>query len=100
MKTRKLGQMTVSELGAGCMSIRANYGPPAVRTQGIGVIRAVHEAGANFIDRAEVYGPNTNKDLVGGSLAPIRDVEQIATKFGFKIGGEGGLDSRPEHIAR
>lgn len=42
MKTRKLGQMTVSELGAGCMSISTNYGPPAVRTQGIGVIRAAH----------------------------------------------------------
>ena len=29
MKTRKLGQLAVSELGAGCMSISANYGPPA-----------------------------------------------------------------------
>jgi hypothetical protein len=27
MKTRKLGKLEVSELGAGCMSISANYGP-------------------------------------------------------------------------
>ena len=39
MKTRKLGPMEVSELGAGCMSISANYGPPADRVQGIATIR-------------------------------------------------------------
>ena len=35
MKTRKLGKLEVSELGAGCMSISANYGPPADKEQGI-----------------------------------------------------------------
>ena len=29
MQTRRLGALDVSELGAGCMSITANYGPPA-----------------------------------------------------------------------
>jgi hypothetical protein len=29
MKTRTLGTLDVSEMGAGCMSISANYGPPA-----------------------------------------------------------------------
>ena len=36
MRTRKL---EVSEIGVGCMSISANYGPPADRDQGIRVIR-------------------------------------------------------------
>jgi hypothetical protein len=40
MKTRKLGKLEVSELGLGCMSIMANYGPPADRNEGIKVIRA------------------------------------------------------------
>ena len=35
MKQRKLGTMTVSELGAGCMSISSNYGPPAPKEQGL-----------------------------------------------------------------
>jgi hypothetical protein len=39
MKTRTLGALEVSELGSGCMSISANYGPPADRNQGITVIR-------------------------------------------------------------
>jgi hypothetical protein len=87
MKTRKLGQLEVSELGAGCMSISANYGPPADRDQGIKVIRAAHEKGVTFFDSAEVYGPYTSEELVGEALVPIRDKVHIATKFGYDSKG-------------
>ena len=97
MKSRKLGKLEVSEIGGGCMSISANYGPPAPRSQGIGVIRAAYEKGVTFFDTAEVYGPFTNEDLVGEALQPIRDKAVIATKFGFDL-EKGGLNSRPEHI--
>jgi aryl-alcohol dehydrogenase-like predicted oxidoreductase len=101
MKTRKLGQLEVSELGAGCMSISANYGPPAPKEQGIKVIRTAHEKGVTLFDTAEVYGPYTNEELVGEALAPIRDNVHIATKFGFNLEGSGGgLNSRPEHIKK
>jgi aryl-alcohol dehydrogenase-like predicted oxidoreductase len=73
MKTRKLGSLVISEIGTGCMSISANYGPPADRTQGINVIRATHERGVTFFDTAEVYGPYTSEELVGEALPPIRD---------------------------
>jgi aryl-alcohol dehydrogenase-like predicted oxidoreductase len=100
MKTRRLGRLEVSELGTGCMSISANYGPPAERSQGIKVIRAAHERGVTFFDTAEVYGPYTNEDLVGEALAPIRDKVVIATKFGFDIEKGGALNSQPERIRR
>ena len=100
MKTRKLGQLEVSEMGSGCMSISANYGPPADRSQGIKVIRTAYEKGVTFFDTAEVYGPYTNEDLVGEALAPFRDKVAIATKFGFNLEGSGGLNSRPEHIKK
>src|SRR4026209_255525 len=100
MKTRKLGQLEVSELGSGCMSISANYGPPAPRDQGIKVIRAAHEKGITFFDTAEVYGPYTNEELVGEALAPIRDKVVIASKFGFDIEAGGALNSQPERITR
>src|SRR5947207_6009573 len=73
MKTRKLGTLEVSEMGFGCMSISANYGPAADKNQGIEVIRAAHEKGVTFFDTAEVYGAYTNEELVGEALAPIRD---------------------------
>ena len=98
--TRKLGGLEVSELGFGCMSISGNYGPPTDKAQGIRVIRDAFERGITFFDTAEVYGPYTNEELVGEALAPVRDRVAIATKFGFKIDGTNGLDSRPERIRR
>jgi aryl-alcohol dehydrogenase-like predicted oxidoreductase len=97
VKTRKLGNLEVSEIGFGCMSISANYGPAADKKQGIDVIRAAHNAGVTFFDTAEVYGPYTNEELVGEALAPMRDKVVIASKFGFDI-KKGGLNSHPNHI--
>jgi hypothetical protein len=101
MKTHKLGSLEVSELGAGCMSISANYGPPADRHQGMAVLREAYERGVRLFDTAEVYGPYTNEDLVGEALQPFRDKVVIATKFGFNLEGTGGgLNSRPEQIRK
>jgi len=97
MQKRKLGKLEVSEIGAGCMSISANYGPPADRNQGIKTIRAAVEKGVTFFDTAEVYGPYTNEELVGEAPTPFR---ALASKFGFKIDGSIGLNSRPEHIKK
>src|SRR5713101_3938163 len=100
MKTRKLRTLEVSEMGFGCMSISANYGPATDKNQGIEVIRAAHEKGVTFFDTAEVYGPYTNEELVGEALAPIRDKVAIATKFGFDNENGGTLNSQPKHIRK
>lgn len=97
MKTRMLGTLEVTAIGAGAMSLSGNYGPPADRAQAISTLRAAHASGVNFFDTAEVYGRYANEDLVGEALAPIRDEVVIATKFGFNI-EQGGVTSRPEHI--
>lgn len=101
LKTRRLGKLEVSELGSGAMSISANYGPPADRTQGIRLLREAHERGVTFFDTAEVYGPYTNEDLVGEALAPVRDAVTIASKFGLvshPTGRPGVADSNPANI--
>lgn len=103
MKTRKLGDLEVSALGLGCMSMSALYGPPANKAEMIKLIRFAHERGVTLFDTAESYGPFVNEELVGEALAPIRDDVVIATKFGFDIdfatgARSGGTNSRPEHI--
>ncbi|MDD4990911.1 MAG: aldo/keto reductase [Paludibacter sp.] len=101
MKTRKLGNsdLEVSELGLGCMGMSFGYGVVADKNEMIALIRKAVESGVTFFDTAEVYGPFTNEELVGEALAPFRNKVQIATKFGFDVGGiAGGLNSRPEHI--
>ena len=101
MRNRKLGSLEVSELGFGCMGLSGgHYGPGVDRAQGIRVIRDAYDRGVTFFDTAEVYGPYVNEELVGEALAPVRDQVKIATKFGFKIDGTNGLDSRPERIRK
>jgi aryl-alcohol dehydrogenase-like predicted oxidoreductase len=100
MQKRKLGKsgLEVSAVGLGCMGMSDSYGPPADKQEMISLLRAAVERGVTFFDTAEVYGPFTNEELVGEALAPLRDEVIIATKFGFKLDGNGGVDSRPEHI--
>jgi aryl-alcohol dehydrogenase-like predicted oxidoreductase len=100
MNKRKLGTLEVSELGFGCMNLASNYGPPAPIDDAIKVIREAHSKGVTFFDTAEVYGPYTSETIVGGALEPFRNEVKIATKFGFDLGDNFGLNSRPDHIKK
>jgi aryl-alcohol dehydrogenase-like predicted oxidoreductase len=102
MRTRTLGRdLTVSEIGYGCMGLSQSYGPVPERHEAIALVRAAVERGVTFFDTAEVYGPFVNEEIVGEALAPFRGEVVIATKFGFAFDDQGrqtGLSSRPEHI--
>lgn len=100
MQTRRLGRSgpEVSALGLGCMGLTSSYGPPPDRGEMIALVRSAVERGVTFFDTAEAYGPYINEELVGEALAPFRGRVLIATKFGFRLDGGGGVDSRPEHI--
>lgn len=105
MKTRKLGPLTVSEIGYGTMSFASYYGASPERSEAIRVIRGAHERGVTHFDTAEAYGPLTNEELVGEALAPVRASVTIATKFGWNIDPETGerrpgLNSKPAHVKR
>ncbi len=105
MQQRRLGtsDLEVSALGLGCMGMSFAYGPPPDKQEMISLIRTAVDRGVTLFDTAEAYGPFTNEELVGEALAPFRGQVAIATKFGFSFdpgteAGQGGLDSRPEHI--
>jgi len=105
MQKRRLGDsdLEVSALGLGCMGMSFAYGPAPDKQEMISLIRTAVDHGVTFFDTAEAYGPFTNEELVGEALAPFRGRVVIATKFGFSFdpggeAGQGGLDSRPEHI--
>ena len=96
MKTRKLGNngLEVSIMGYGCMGLSFDNAPS--KTESIKLIRSAFDEGITFFDTALRYGDN--ELLVGEALAPIRNQVKIATKFGFKQGGNFELDSSPESI--
>lgn len=100
-ETRMLGDLEVSPIGLGCMSMSSgSYNPPRSKVEMIPVIRGAVDRGVTFFDTAEYYGPFTNEELVGEALAPVRDEVVIATKFGFQFenGQPTGRNSKPEHI--
>ncbi len=104
MQIRTLGDgLTVSAIGYGAMGLSFGYGAATDAAEGAALIRRAVEVGVTLFDTAEVYGPFTNERVVGEALAPVRDRVVIASKFGFDIDPEtgvqrGGLNSRPKHI--
>ncbi|MEV2211549.1 aldo/keto reductase [Streptomyces sp. NPDC050997] len=101
MRHIKLGDLEVSRIGLGAMSMSHAY--TGAGTDDAESIRTIHRAldlGVTLIDTAEVYGPKTNEELVGRALKGRREGVVLATKFGFMshTGREGGLDSSPANI--
>jgi aryl-alcohol dehydrogenase-like predicted oxidoreductase len=97
VKKRKLGNsgIEVSAIGLGCMGMDHAYGKPADRDEMIKLIRRAALLGCNFFDTAVVYG-ESNEELLGEALAPIREQVVIATKFG--ITGTEIVNSQLKHI--
>jgi aryl-alcohol dehydrogenase-like predicted oxidoreductase len=95
MKQRTLGDLTVSEMGLGCMGMSAFYGTTD-ESEALATIDRALELGCNFFDTAEMYGPFTNEQLLAKAIAGRRDQFVIATKWGVRIeeDGEGGYRRR------
>ena len=81
-----------------CMSISANYGPPAQTAGSANNPRGIR-GGVTFFDTAEVYGPYTNEELVGQALRPsVTRLRSPEVRFCDRR--DRRLDSRPERIKR
>ncbi|WP_295179773.1 aldo/keto reductase, partial [uncultured Christiangramia sp.] len=102
---RRLGNLEVSPLGLGALSVVGFY-TGGVRDQNKinKLYREAYDNGVTFSDTAEVYGPLISERQIGEAVEPFRKDVKIATKFGFDInpetGERGGLDSHPKTIRR
>src|SRR4028118_2388848 len=101
MKQRKLGQeLTVSELGLGCMGMSEFYGT-GDEAESIATIHRALELGVTLLDTADMYGPFTNEQLVGKAIASHRNQVVLATKFGIQRSedkGFRGINGSPEYV--
>ncbi|ATZ18641.1 aldo/keto reductase [Williamsoniiplasma somnilux] len=104
MKTRNLGNnLIVSEIGLGCMGLSYSQPPFPSKDESIKFLKEAYKMGVNFFDTAEVYGPDTNEEIVGEALKEFRKDVIIATKFGFKFDENRkniGLDSSRKAILK
>ena len=100
METRKLGDLTVSALGLGCMGMSEFYSPKDDEESTQTIHRAL-DLGITLVDTADMYGPFTNERLVGAAIRGRRDGVVVATKFGQKRTEDGkhlGIDGSPAYV--
>jgi aryl-alcohol dehydrogenase-like predicted oxidoreductase len=97
MRTTKLGDLTVSAQGLGCMGMSEWYGATDW-DESIATINRALDLGVTFIDTADIYGAGHNEVLVGRGIAHRRDEVQLATKFGIDwSAGDAHRIVRGEH---
>ncbi|HPU02892.1 MAG TPA: aldo/keto reductase [Rhodoglobus sp.] len=101
MQNTRLGELTVSRIGLGCMGMSHLYtGHSRDEASSIRTIHRALDLGVSHIDTAELYGPFTNEELVGRALVGRRDSVVLATKFGLMshVGNAGPVDSSAASI--
>ena len=96
MKSRKLHNIEVSEVGMGCMAFSHGYGQIPTEPYSIEAIRNGYAHGCTFFDTAEVYSPGLsgighNELIVGKALKDVRDDVVIATKLFLRVGLGGSV---------
>ena len=101
MHDRKIGSLTVSAVGLGCMNMSMGYGVADEKTSQ----RLLHEAldtGYRFLDTATMYGGGHNESLIGETLKHRRSEYVLASKCCLSKGADGkpNIDGRPETLKR
>lgn len=104
MEKTTLGKqgLKVSRMGLGCMGMSDFYAGRDEK-ESIATIHRALELGVDFFDTADMYGPFTNEELLGKSIAGKRDQVVLATKFGNQRAPDGkflGVNGRPEYVAQ
>ncbi len=91
-----LRDITVSEVGMGCMAFSHGYGKIPPEEYSIEAIRNAYMHGCTLFDTAEVYSPNLsgighNELIVGKALKDVRENVVIATKLFLRISPFGNV---------
>ena len=103
MEQRTLGTegLRVSAQGLGCMGMSEFYGS-ADEGEAVATIHRALDLGITLLDTSDIYGPQTNEQLVGRAIEDRRDEVVLATKFGILRDPNDpsvrGVNGRPDYV--
>ncbi len=99
--TRRIGPLTVSAIGLGCMNLSHGYGPPPGDDESIRLINRALDLGCTFLDTAAIYGVGGNERLLNRAVMHRRSEFTLASKCVLDaVDGKRVLDARPEAIRK
>ncbi len=104
LSERKLGNLTTSALGYGCMGLSEFYGTPLKKEEAVAIIRHAYEKRITHFDTADVYAYGDNEHVLGEAIKSFRDEVTIATKCGIIRHKEDpsarGVCNEPDYIIK
>ena len=97
------GAFDVNRLGFGAMRIvgKGIWGPSMDRAEAMKTLRRLPDLGVDFIDTADLYGPDFSEEMIREALAPYGKIH-IATKSGLARTGPNIWIplGRPEYLTQ
>jgi aryl-alcohol dehydrogenase-like predicted oxidoreductase len=103
MRTRRIADREVGELGLGCMGMSTMYGTPD-DAESLATLNRALDLGVTFWDTADAYAHGENERLLATVLATRRDEVVLATKFGLgpdaAAGATNKINGTPDYVRR
>ena len=92
MEYKNLGELRVSKIAFGCMSLGTAYEPAKQ------LLYKALDGGINFFDTADIYDQGVNEEIIGKAFKGRREEVIIATKVGNQLRPDAsGWDWNPSY---
>lgn len=102
MRTRQIGEFSVSSIGLGCMNLSFGYGDVPAPEYGAKLLHEALDTGYTMLDTASLYGSGANETLIGETLKSRRGEYMLASKCGISKNTEGvrTINGKPSEIRK
>ncbi|WP_443970604.1 aldo/keto reductase [Sphingobium sp. CR28] len=99
LPVRKIGPLSVSAIGLGCMNLSHAYDHIPDEKDAILLLNTALDAGVTLLDTAAIYGGGANERLIAKAVGHRRHEYTLSSKSVLDlIDGKRRLDGRPEAI--
>ncbi len=99
LPVRKIGPLSVSAIGLGCMNVSHAYDHRPDEKDAIRLLNTALDEGVTLLDTAAIYGGGANERLIGKAVGHRRHEFTLSSKCVMDlVDGKRRIDGRPEAI--